>query len=68
MWCGSAAKLFGLKFPHARWCADRFRTLLLAHIHDNVAVHHEKTPEDQTGHHLESSLSARRKFKSFVTH
>ena len=48
-------------------CAERFRTSFLAHIHDNVAMHHEKTPEDQTGHHLGSSLSARRKFKSLVT-
>ena len=44
-------------------CADRFRTLFLAHIQDNVAMHHEKTPEDQTGG---SSLSARSKFKYFV--
>ena len=36
---------------HACGCADRFRTLLLAHIHDNVAVLHEKTPGDQIGHH-----------------
>ena len=56
--------------PHACGCADRFRTLLLAHniIHDKVAVHHEKTPEDQTGHHWESSLFAPIKFKSLVTH
>ena len=48
-------------------CADRFRTLFLAHIHDNVAMHHEKTPEDRTGHHWGSSLSARSKFKCLVT-
>ena len=54
--------------PHACGCADRFRTLLLAHIHDKVAVHHEKTSEDQTGHHWESSLFARIKFKSLFTH
>ena len=32
-------------------------TLFLAHIHDNVAVHHEKTPEDQTGHHCPHEVS-----------
>ena len=67
MWFGSAATLLGLKFHHVCGCADRFRTLLLVHIHDNVAMHHEKTPEDQTGHHRGSSLSARSKFKYLVT-
>ena len=55
------------KVPHVCGCADRFKTLFLAHIHDNMSMHHEKTPEDQTGHHWESPLSARRKFKSLVT-
>ena len=48
-------------------CADRFRTLFLANIHDNVAMHREKTHEDHTGHNWESTLSVPRKFKSLVT-
>ena len=43
MWLGSDATELDLKFPHTCGCAECFRTFfLLAHIHDNVAVYHEK--------------------------
>ena len=49
-------------------CTDRFRTLFLAHIRDSVAMHREKNPGDQTGHHWGSSLLyARSKFRYLVT-
>ena len=66
---GFRCHLIWFKVPHTCGCVDRFRTLFIIGKHTRqCGCVHEKTPEVQTWHHWESSLSARRKFKSLIIH